>query len=138
MLARLDIRLQTALEQHLSSGGVIGFLADPAGSLARSHAVSARLADLRGAPRFHAPAGARGLPVLGEAPDFTGTQRWFNSPPLTMEGLRGRVVLIDFWTYTCINCIRTQPYLKAWDARYRSRGLTIVGVHSPEFPFEKD
>jgi thiol-disulfide isomerase/thioredoxin len=76
--------------------------------------------------------------VLGEAPEFTGTQRWFNSAPLTMAGLRGRVVLIDFWTYTCINCIRTQPYLKAWDARYRSRGLTIVGVHSPEFGFEKN
>ncbi len=55
-----------------------------------------------------------------------------------MAGLRGRVVLVDFWTYTCINCIRTQPYLTAWDSRYRDRGLTIVGVHAPEFPFEKD
>ena len=58
--------------------------------------------------------------------------------PLTLRSLRGRVVLIDFWTYTCINCIRTLPYLKAWDARYRDEGLTIVGVHSPEFEFEKD
>jgi len=141
MIARLDIRLQTALAQHLTSGGLVGFLADPAGSLERSDAVSHRLADLRGGPRFHARGGdgdGAGLPVLGEAPEFTGTQRWFNSPPLTMKRLRGRVVLIDFWTYTCINCIRTQPYLKAWDARYRSRGLTIVGVHSPEFSFEKD
>jgi thiol-disulfide isomerase/thioredoxin len=55
-----------------------------------------------------------------------------------MAGLRGRVVRVDFWTYTCINCIRTQPYLKAWDARYRDEGLTIVGVHSPEFSFERD
>ena len=141
MIARLDIRLQTALAQHLTSGGLVGFLADPAGSLERSDAVSHRLADLRGAPRFHArrsDGDGAGLPVLGQAPEFTGTQRWFNSPPLTMKRLRGRVVLIDFWTYTCINCIRTQPYLKAWDARYRSRGLTIVGVHSPEFSFEKD
>jgi cytochrome c biogenesis protein CcdA/thiol-disulfide isomerase/thioredoxin len=77
------------------------------------------------------------LAVLGAAPEFTGTQRWFNSPPLTMKGLRGRVVLIDFWTYTCINCLRTLPYLKAWDARYRAQWLTVVGVHTPEFAFEK-
>src|SRR2546423_7231464 len=137
MSARRDTRLQTALAQPLSSGGLVGFLAAPAGSLGRSDAVSHRLADLRGAPRFH-ERGGDGLPVLGEAPEFTGTQRWFNSRPLTMKRLRGRVVLIDFWTYTCINCIRTQPYLRAWDARYRARGLTIVGVHSPEFGFEKD
>ena len=81
------------------------------------------------------------LPRYGQAPDFTGTQRWFNTPgdkPLTLRALRGRVVLVDFWTYTCINCLRTLPYLEAWDARYRADGLTIVGVHSPEFPFEHD
>ena len=78
------------------------------------------------------------LPVLGRAPEFTGNDRWFNSKPLTLAGLRGRVVLIDFWTYTCINCIRTLPYLRAWDATYRDRGLTIVGVHTPEFSFERD
>src|SRR4029079_12856228 len=79
------------------------------------------------------------LPRIGRAPDFTGTQRWWNTPgdrPLTLRGLRGRVVLVDFWTYTCINCIRTQPFLRAMDARYRRSGLTIVGVHTPEFPFE--
>lgn len=81
------------------------------------------------------------LPVIGDAPDFTGTQKWFNTPggePLSLAGLRGRVVLVDFWTYSCINCLRTLPYLEAWDARYRRDGLTIVGVHTPEFPFEKD
>ena len=81
------------------------------------------------------------LPVLGAAPEFTDTQQWFNTPgdrPLTLRGLRGRVVLVDFWTYTCINCIRTLPYLKAWDERYRDKGLTIVGVHTPEFPFERE
>jgi cytochrome c biogenesis protein CcdA/thiol-disulfide isomerase/thioredoxin len=79
------------------------------------------------------------LPDLGPAPDFVGNQRWWNTPgdrPLTLKGLRGRVVLVDFWTYTCINCIRTLPYLEAWDKAYRSKGLTIVGVHSPEFTFE--
>ena len=79
-----------------------------------------------------------GYQDLGVAPELAGTQRWFNSEPLTLASLRGRVVLIDFWTYTCINCIRTQPHLKAWDARYREDGLTIIGVHSPEFGFEKD
>jgi thiol-disulfide isomerase/thioredoxin len=77
------------------------------------------------------------LPVLGDAPEFQDTGRWFNSPPLTMRGLRGRVVLVDFWTYTCINCLRTLPFVKAWDERYRRDGLTIVGVHTPEFQFEK-
>ena len=86
-------------------------------------------------------AAAAGLKNLGAAPDFTETQRWFNTPgdrPLSLAGLRGRVVLVDFWTYTCINCIRTLPYLKAWDQAYRKDGLTIVGVEAPEFPFERD
>jgi thiol-disulfide isomerase/thioredoxin len=81
------------------------------------------------------------LATYGDAPDFTGTQDWFNTPggePLSMSGLRGKVVLIDFWTYTCINCIRTLPYLEAWQQRYGRDGFTVVGVHSPEFPFEKD
>ncbi|HEV7584154.1 MAG TPA: redoxin family protein [Solirubrobacteraceae bacterium] len=86
-------------------------------------------------------ADAQALPSLGTAPDFTETQRWFNTSggrPLTLSALRGRVVLVDFWTYTCINCIRTLPFLKAWDAAYRGRGLTIVGVQTPEFAFEHD
>jgi thiol-disulfide isomerase/thioredoxin len=78
---------------------------------------------------------------LGVAPNFTDTQRWFNTPggrPLSLDELRGHVVLIDFWTYTCINCLRTLPELRALDARYRQDGLTIVGVHTPEFEFEKN
>jgi cytochrome c biogenesis protein CcdA/thiol-disulfide isomerase/thioredoxin len=94
-----------------------------------------------GAPQATLLAAAHQLPVLGTAPDFTETQDWFNTPgnrPLSLSGLRGRVVLVDFWTYTCINCIRTLPYLKAWDAAYRRDGLTIVGVETPEFPFERE
>jgi thiol-disulfide isomerase/thioredoxin len=72
-----------------------------------------------------------------KAPEFQAIANWINSRPLTMEELQGRVVLIDFWTYTCVNCIRTMPYLKDWHAKYASHGLVIVGVHSPEFEFEK-
>src|SRR5271154_2822057 len=81
------------------------------------------------------------LPALGAAPEFTETQDWFNTPgdrPLSLASLQGRVVLVDFWTYTCINCIRTLPYLNAWDADYGGNGLTIVGVETPEFEFEKN
>jgi cytochrome c biogenesis protein CcdA/thiol-disulfide isomerase/thioredoxin len=86
-------------------------------------------------------AAAQALPPLGTAPEFTETQDWFNTPgqrALSLASLRGHVVLVDFWTYTCINCIRTLPYLKAWDTAYRNDGLTIVGVETPEFGFEKD
>jgi thiol-disulfide isomerase/thioredoxin len=77
-----------------------------------------------------------GLPDYGPAPEFITGGRWFNSAPLTLRGLRGKVVLVDFWTYSCINCLRTLPHVEAWDARYRSQGLVIVGVHTPEFAFE--
>ncbi len=74
----------------------------------------------------------------GPAPEFTGVEGWINSDPLTIEGLRGKVVLIDFWTYSCINCLRTLPYIKKWDETYRDKGLVIVGVHTPEFAFERE
>jgi cytochrome c biogenesis protein CcdA/thiol-disulfide isomerase/thioredoxin len=72
------------------------------------------------------------------APPLSGATQWLNSPPLSDEMLRGKVVLVDFWTYSCINCLRTLPYLKAWDEKYRAQGLVIIGVHAPEFAFEKD
>jgi cytochrome c biogenesis protein CcdA/thiol-disulfide isomerase/thioredoxin len=78
----------------------------------------------------------RDLPDYGPAPSLASDGHWFNSPPLTMQKLRGKVVLIDFWTYSCINCLRTLPQLEAWDAHYRKDGLVIVGVHTPEFAFE--
>jgi cytochrome c biogenesis protein CcdA/thiol-disulfide isomerase/thioredoxin len=81
-----------------------------------------------------------GVPLkdYGHAPDVSGISAWVNSPPLSIPKLRGKVVLVDFWTYSCINCLRTLPYLKSWDERYRSRGLVILGVHTPEFGFEHD
>ena len=72
-----------------------------------------------------------------QMPPLKGAIEWINSMPLTNEALRGKVVLVDFWTYSCINCIRTLPYIKAWDAKYRDKGLVIIGVHTPEFAFEK-
>src|SRR5437764_2786233 len=76
------------------------------------------------------------LPDYGPAPSLAGGGRWFNSQPLATQQLRGKVVLVDFWTYSCINCLRTLPQLEAWDAKYRKRGLVIVGVHTPEFAIE--
>ena len=78
------------------------------------------------------------LPDYGPAPEFTGLEGWINSGPLTLEGLRGNVVLIDFWTYSCVNCIRTLPHLRNWHDRYADEGLVIVGVHTPEFAFERE
>ena len=78
------------------------------------------------------------LPVEGELPPLDGLGPWFNSAPLTKEQLKGKVVVIDFWTYSCINCLRSIPYVKAWDDRYRKDGLVIIGVHAPEFAFERE
>jgi cytochrome c biogenesis protein CcdA/thiol-disulfide isomerase/thioredoxin len=158
MLGEYDIKFQNKIAADLPA-----FLVDPSHSLEETAQAREALAEARGEPAHGvggraanheaapAPSGSKGdgaasgpasgLPTYGPAPEFVDNQRWFNTPsgrPLTMRGLRGRVVLVDFWTYSCINCLRTLPYLKAWDHRYRKDGLTIVGVHSPEFPFEKD
>jgi cytochrome c biogenesis protein CcdA/thiol-disulfide isomerase/thioredoxin len=142
LATRLDVRLDQWIAQHIPNVNITAFV-DNSGD------VSHRLADVRNKPRFVPVAQSAGLPGVdtpalpdyGKAPNFVGTERWFNTPAgreLTLMGLRGRVVLIDFWTYTCINCIRTLPYLEAWDAKYRKKGLTIVGIEAPEFPFERD
>jgi thiol-disulfide isomerase/thioredoxin len=78
------------------------------------------------------------LPVEGHLPGFAGATGWLNSPPLTVADLRGKVVLADFWTYTCMNWLRTLPYVRAWAERYEDRGMVVVGIHTPEFPFEHD
>jgi thiol-disulfide isomerase/thioredoxin len=74
----------------------------------------------------------------GPAPEFTGIFAWLNSPPLTMASLKGKVVLVQFWTYSCINCLRTLPFVKKWYEKYRDKGFVVVGVHTPEFAFEKE
>ncbi len=81
---------------------------------------------------------AEALPVEGQLPSLSGAVQWLNSPPLTAEGLRGKVVLVDFWTYSCINCLRAIPYVRAWAAKYKDQGLVVIGVHAPEFAFEKN
>ncbi|AWH24108.1 cytochrome c biogenesis protein CcdA [Stenotrophomonas sp. YAU14D1_LEIMI4_1] len=78
------------------------------------------------------------LPMEGTLPALTGATGWLNSPPLDREQLRGKVVLIDFWTYSCINCLRAMPYVHEWERRYRDHGLVVIGVHTPEFAFERD
>ncbi len=71
-------------------------------------------------------------------PQIVGIEKWLNSEPLTLQQTRGKVVLVDFWTYSCVNCLNTLPYVKDWDQKYRNQGLTVIGVHTPEYPFERD
>jgi len=78
------------------------------------------------------------LPIEGNLPPLDGAVQWLNSPPLTAQALKGKVVLVDFWTYSCINCLRSLPYVKAWAEKYRDQGLVVIGVHAPEFAFERD
>ena len=84
------------------------------------------------------PGGAAPLPVEGVLPTLNGAVQWLNSPPLTVQDLRGKVVLVDFWTYSCINCLRSLPYVKAWADKYKDQGLVVIGVHAPEFAFERN
>ncbi len=155
MVANLDVRF----EELLARSNLPAFLVDPTRALENSHAVQSRLASLRPASRFaerqleagksptpyRAGVSIRGvktpkLPDLGTAPQFSNTEQWFNTPgrrPLTLSGLRGHVVLVDFWTYTCINCLRTLPFLKGLYATYHRYGLHVVGVETPEFTFER-
>ncbi|HEY8625241.1 MAG TPA: redoxin family protein [Solirubrobacteraceae bacterium] len=157
MATNLDVRFEEALAKDTS---LPAFLIDPTRALENSSAVQNRLASLRPRSRFvlrqseasvtpvatSAGVSIPGvktppLPNLGTAPDFTQTQRWFNTPggqPLSLAQLRGKVVLVDFWTYTCINCLRTLPFLKGLYAAYHRVGLDIVGVETPEFTFEQD
>ncbi|HEX3736841.1 MAG TPA: thioredoxin family protein, partial [Solirubrobacterales bacterium] len=157
-----DTKFQSNVTADLPS-----WLTNPAEGIEKSHSAQVALTEIRGAGGHgiglkaqEVEAGGSGgegaageskltaedeetvpLEDLGTAPEFTDTEDWFNTPgdrSLTMKGLRGKVVLIDFWTYSCINCIRTLPYLNAWNRRYAKDGLVIVGVHTPEFPFERE
>jgi thiol-disulfide isomerase/thioredoxin len=93
-------------------------------------------------PHWPVPAGlhtaSARLPVESRLPSFEGATGWLNSPPLTTEGLRGKVVLVNFWTYTCVNWLRQLPYVRAWAGKYAGHGLVVIGVHTPEFTFEHD
>jgi cytochrome c biogenesis protein CcdA/thiol-disulfide isomerase/thioredoxin len=151
IVTNLDVRFDQQVAERIPDVNLTA-------SLEKSHAVESRLSEITGheakfKPSASTPTAAHnasqasllaiaaGLKDVGTAPEFTDTEDWFNTPgkaPLSLASLRGRVVLVDFWTYTCINCIRTLPYLKAWDATYRGQGLTIVGVETPEFSFERD
>ena len=102
----------------------------------RSSAAERELDRLAG--RDEGEASDEGLRDFGPAPEFAGVSSWLNAPPQTIAGLRGKVVLIDFWTYSCVNCLRTLPFLRGWDKAYRDDGLRIVGVHTPEFAFEHE
>src|ERR1700757_920120 len=88
-------------------------------------------------PRDRAPAAVK-LPVEGKMPSLDGATEWVNSPPLATADLRGHIVLINFWTYTCINWLRSLAYLRAWAENYKDQGLLVIGVHPPEFDFEHD
>lgn len=153
MLGGFDLRFQTALANHVPAAVV-----NPTGGIERSGLADDAIAELRGGasagigsraaelptPVQELAVGSPGrlrLPVIGFAPEIVAGGRWFNTPgdhPLSIAGLRGRVVLVDFWTYSCINCVRTLPHRRALYERYGDQGLTIIGVHTPEFPFERD
>ena len=131
LLARLSVGTTSALEQALVDRIKPGKpQAEPAAL--REDAGLVRVSDNR-----TAPLPARELRVEGRFPSLAGATEWLNSAPLAPEALRGKVVLVDFWTYSCINCLRTLPYLRAWAEKYKDAGLVVIGVHSPEFAFEK-
>jgi cytochrome c biogenesis protein CcdA/thiol-disulfide isomerase/thioredoxin len=143
MAFNLDVRFENALANNTS---LPAFLTDPARSLESSNAAQNELASLRPASKIAArqklaDAHHVSLPDLGRAPNFTDTEDWFNTPgdrPLSMAALRGHVVLIDFFTYTCINCIRTEPFVEGLYRRYHRYGLDVVGIETPEFTFEQE
>jgi cytochrome c biogenesis protein CcdA/thiol-disulfide isomerase/thioredoxin len=148
VLTRLSLNGTNSLEQSLmdkinpqnagAPGGSMMAMSNSAmaksnSTMAMSNAKSDGHAMMMSAAK---PAGE--LPVEGEIPSFAGATLWLNSPPLTAEGLRGKVVVVDFWTYSCINCLRALPFVESWYQKYKDHGLVVIGVHAPEFAFEKD
>jgi cytochrome c biogenesis protein CcdA/thiol-disulfide isomerase/thioredoxin len=125
-LTRVSVASTTALEQGL---------VDKLG--AGKPKVSVAMNDAPAMMMKSSAAAGEELPVEGPAPSLAGATQWFNSAPLTMDQLKGKVVLVDFWTYSCINCLRSLPYVRAWADKYRDQGLVVIGVHAPEFAFEK-
>ncbi len=99
--------------------------------------IAATQLGLIGCTTQHPTSATAELPIEGKLPSLVGAIAWLNSQPLTVDGLRGKVVLINFWTYTCINWLRQLPYVRAWAEKYQDQGLVVIGVHTPEFEFEK-
>jgi cytochrome c biogenesis protein CcdA/thiol-disulfide isomerase/thioredoxin len=133
LLARLSVGTTSALEQALVEKTGIRTPTPPRVDAS----VSLEPTGMMQTAAALEPAPARTLGVEGRFPSLAGATEWINSAPLTIEGLRGKVVLVDFWTYSCINCLRTLPYLRAWSEKYKDAGLVVLGVHAPEFAFEK-
>jgi cytochrome c biogenesis protein CcdA/thiol-disulfide isomerase/thioredoxin len=141
MLFGLDRTLQTTLLAKLPSSISSGLTQQ----LEQGSLVKGQLKKLNGDNGNAMPSSSQiiggassGLPVLGKAAEFSGITGWLNSNALTLESLKGKVVLVDFWTYSCINCIRTLPHVTSWYDTYKDQGFVVVGVHSPEFAFEKE
>ncbi|MDK4736522.1 cytochrome c biogenesis protein DipZ [Rhizobium sp. CNPSo 3490] len=130
LLARLSYASTVSLEQTLLDRLHAKPVAGTPSEVGSSDTIIPAAAD--GSKPFHSD-----LPVEAYAPSLDGAVEWLNSKPLTTEQLRGKVVLVDFWTYSCINCIRTIPYVRAWAEKYADQGLVVIGVHAPEFAFEK-
>ena len=134
VLARVSTVATGGIEQKLVDRFSPG--ATPANPAANASASVDSGAMMRAAQVI--PADTPSLPVEGVLPPLNGAVEWLNSPPLTAQDLRGKVVLIDFWTYSCINCLRSLPYVKAWAQKYKDQGLVVIGVHAPEFAFERN
>lgn len=130
-VAAIALGLDTGLLTRLSAGSTQQL---EQALLNRAHPSIAEAA----APETESAADVKALPVVGPFPSLAGGVDWLNSPPLTNEELLGKVVLVDFWTYSCINCLRALPYVRAWSEKYRDHGLVVIGVHAPEFAFERD
>jgi cytochrome c biogenesis protein CcdA/thiol-disulfide isomerase/thioredoxin len=138
LLAHVSLASTNALEQ-----GLVDRIHTPTEAVAVKHAqvVSHEESAIKAGPSMTMAATQRPsvqLPVEGHLPPLTGAIDWLNSPPLTADTLRGHVVLVDFWTYSCINCLRALPYIEAWAKKYRDQGLIVIGVHTPEFAFERN
>jgi cytochrome c biogenesis protein CcdA/thiol-disulfide isomerase/thioredoxin len=138
-VAAIALGLDTGILARVSTASTGGIEQALVGRLARSPNESgAMMARDPGGVMKAADQKPGALPIEGNLPALDGAVQWLNSPPLTAQALKGKVVLVDFWTYSCINCLRTLPYVKAWAEKYRDQGLVVIGVHAPEFAFERN
>jgi cytochrome c biogenesis protein CcdA/thiol-disulfide isomerase/thioredoxin len=137
-VAAIALGLDTGLLTRVSTASTGGLEQALVGRLAADSSGKMMKGANNGGALLQVSDNGASLPVEGQLPPLGGAVQWLNSPPLTAEGLKGKVVLVDFWTYSCINCLRSLPYVKAWADKYRDQGLVVIGVHAPEFAFERD